>query len=87
MAPWRQPTMQPPQRLQTVRSGPFPPKNGSGTVSPGLSPFPSRPKKTATFVDSKPSSRPICLPISRMTSSGAVRNGVRVAPSIRSAVR
>ncbi len=33
-APWRQPIMQPPQPVQVVRSGPSPPKYGSGTVTP-----------------------------------------------------
>lgn len=36
MAPTRQPTMHPPQRVQPVRSGPLPSKNGSALVDPGL---------------------------------------------------
>ncbi len=43
-APWRQPIMQPPQECSPARSGPSPPKYGSGTVTPGS------PKKTATSV-------------------------------------
>ena len=42
LAPCGQPTMQRPQRMQPVRSGPSPPKYGSATVSPGS------PKKTPT---------------------------------------
>ncbi len=72
--------MQPPQDVQPARSGPSPPKYGSGTVTPGS------PKKTATSVGCHLSTRPRSRPTSRRISSGGDVNGTRAVPSIRFAV-
>lgn len=78
-APTRQPVMQPPHSVQPVRSGPAPPKNGSGTV------FPGSPKNTPTGVVVNVSPTPISSATERITSSAGVVSGFGRTPSIRAA--
>ncbi len=73
-----------PHCVHPVRSGPAPPKKGSGTVRPGAS-SPSGPKKTPTFVVVKVSPTPICSATVRIASSAGVLPAKRTEPSMRSA--
>ena len=51
LALWRHPVMHSPHSMHALRSGPTPPKYGSGTFSPGLpSPPVFSPKNTPTGV-------------------------------------
>ena len=72
--------MQPPQKMQPARSGPCPPKYGSGTTLPGS------PKKTATSVAWNVAPFPVSSAHSFITRSAAVNRGLTAAPSIRFAV-
>ena len=72
--------MHSPHSRQPVRSGPAPPKNGSGTVTPGPSP-----KYTPTWVGVTVSSRPHSRATRRITSSEGVTLGWVTTPSIRRA--
>jgi hypothetical protein len=75
-APYRHPIMQSPHSTQPVRSGPAPPKNGSGTVLPGS------PKNTPTGVRRNVPPTPMSSATDRITSSDGVIDGCRVTPSI-----
>ena len=68
--------MHPPQKLQPLRSGPFPSKYGSGTV------FSGSPKNTATLVGSKADSLPICFASVWSVLSPFSRRGQVTVPSI-----
>ncbi len=69
--------MQLPHSMQPVRSGPAPPKKGSGTVLPGW------PKKTPTGVGRKVWPTPISSATDFMTSSDGVIDGCSTTPSMR----
>ncbi len=83
LALWRQPVMHSPQPMQGLRSGPAPPKYGSGTRSPGC--WPGAPKKTPTGVGWKVSPTPMSVATFSITSSAGVRSGFSTTPSIRRA--
>ena len=76
-APTRQPVMHAPHSVQPVRSGPAPPKNGSGTVRPGWS------KYTPTGVWWNVSDTPMSAATFWITSSDGVTVGFSTTPSIR----
>ncbi|SKY47614.1 Uncharacterised protein [Mycobacteroides abscessus subsp. abscessus] len=85
-APTRQPVMHAPHSVQAVRSGPAPPKYGSGTVSPGTPARPVlAPKNTPTGVEVKVLAAPICSATVRITRSDSVTVGLVTTPSIRRA--
>ena len=81
LAPCRQPVMHSPHWMHPVRSGPAPPKNGSGTVAPG-SCAPSRPKNTPTGVGWKVSALPNCSASRFISRSLGVVVGLVTTPSI-----
>ena len=74
----RQPVMHSPHSMQPVRSGPTPPKNGSGLVTPGPSP-----KYTPTGVSRKVCPTPISSATAFMTRSAGVIVGLSTTPSMR----
>ncbi len=76
----RQPVMQLPHSWQPVRAGPLPPKNGSGTVSPGPSP-----KNTPTGVMRNVWPTPMSSATALNVWSSGVGRGTSVTPSIREA--
>ncbi len=69
--------MQLPHCVQPVRSGPAPPKYGSGTRRPGS------PKNTPTGVLAKVWPTPISSATARMTSSTGPSHGLVTTPSMR----
>ena len=71
--------MQSPHSTQPVRSGPAPPKYGSGTVRPGS------PKKTPTGVRRNVAPAPMSRATCRITTSDGVMVGCSTTPSIREA--
>ncbi len=71
--------MQFPHSMQPVRSGPAPPKYGSGTV------FPGSPKKTPTGVRRNVCPTPMSSATCLITTSEGVIVGCSVTPSIRDA--
>ena len=68
--------------MQPVRSGPTPPKYGSGTVLPGVL-VPSGPKKTPTGVATNVSPTPMSSATSFITLSASVNVGFCTTPSMR----
>ena len=72
--------MHAPQKVQPVRSGPSPPKYGSGTVVPAL------PKNTPTGVRWKVASTPNWRPTSFSSCCPSLSRGTSCTPSMRSAV-
>ncbi len=75
-APTRQPTMQLPHSVHPARSGPTPPKYGSGTVSSGL------PKKTPTGVRRKVSGTPRSAAAFSISRSTGPSQGFVTTPSM-----
>lgn len=74
--------MHSPHSMHPVRSGPAPPKNGSGTVLPG-SLTPSRPKNTPTGARPKVCPLPNCSASRFISMSVGVIVGLGTTPSIR----
>ena len=70
--------------MQPVRSGPAPPKYGSGTVFPGVF-VPSGPKNTPTGVGTQVSPTPMSSATSLTMRSASVNVGFLTTPSIRCA--
>ncbi|SIM77430.1 Uncharacterised protein [Mycobacteroides abscessus subsp. bolletii] len=68
--------------MQPTRSGPTPPKYGSGTLTPGVL-VPSGPKYTPTGVATKVSPAPMSSATSLMSRSASVKVGFFTTPSIR----
>ena len=76
--------MHEPHSMQPVRSGPAPPKYGSGTRLPGAL-VPSGPKNTPTGVGTKVSPTPMSSATSFMIRSASVNVGLVTTPSMRCA--
>ena len=80
LALWRQPTMQPPQKLHPVLAGPSPAEVGVGDLLARLA------EEDRHVRGVKGLAHPISVAISRRASSAGVSFGLTVTPSMRRAV-